>query len=293
VEERRAAEASRSAKDDKWANLKAYRKSKGLCFTCGERWGREHQCKPSIQLHVVQEMIDYLQCSEEDSEDSVGEQPASPPRPQHLLMLSAAAVSSVVTAPRTMQLQVQIQGHSFLFLVDSGSSSCFIDQHKATLLHGQTQLPVPIPMKVAGGAILQCTTHFPSLQWSADGAEFSDTFKVLDLASYDGIIGLDWLGKYSQMTTHWEQGWLSIQQGGRQVVLHGELETNCTNALVEIQLLHEQLTESAPASPEVHPLVSHLAACMTIKYRWFRALSQFLFDRTMLLLNLRMNWNDR
>jgi hypothetical protein len=69
---------------------------------------------------------------------------------------------------------------------------------------------MPIPVKVAGGAILQCTTHFPSLQWSADGAEFSDPFKVLDLASYDGIIGLDWLGKYSPMTTHWEQGWLTI-----------------------------------------------------------------------------------
>jgi hypothetical protein len=149
-------------------------------------------------------------------------------------MLSAAVVSSVVTAPRTMQLQVQIQGHSFLFLVDSGSSSFFIDLHKATLLQGQTQLHVPIPVKVAGGSILQCTTHFPSLQWSADGAEFSDPFKVLELASYDGIIGLDWLGKYSPMTTHWEQGWLSIQQGGRQVVLHGELETNCTHALVEI-----------------------------------------------------------
>jgi hypothetical protein len=99
-------------------------------------------------------MIDYLQCTEEGSENSVEEQLASPPHPQHLLMLSAAAISSVVTTPRTMQLQVQIQAHSFLFLVDSGSSFCFIDQHKAALLKGQTQLPVPIPVKVAGGAIL-------------------------------------------------------------------------------------------------------------------------------------------
>jgi hypothetical protein len=204
-------------------------------------------------------MIDYLQCTEGDSEDSVEDQPVSPPRPQHLLMLSAAAVSLVVTAPRTMQLPVQIQGHSFLFLVDSGSSSCFIDQHKATLLHGQTQLPMPIPVKVAGGAILQCTTHFPSLQWSADGAEFSDPFKVLDLASYDGIIGLDWLGKYSPMTTHWEQGWLSIQQGGRQVVLHGELEPNCTHALVEIQMVHEQPTAPIPVSPAVQSILEKYA----------------------------------
>lgn len=33
------------ATDDHWAALRAYRKSKGLCFICGERWAREHRCK--------------------------------------------------------------------------------------------------------------------------------------------------------------------------------------------------------------------------------------------------------
>uniref|UniRef100_A0ACD5WIN7 Uncharacterized protein n=1 Tax=Avena sativa TaxID=4498 RepID=A0ACD5WIN7_AVESA len=48
VEERKAAESSRNISDEKWTNLKAYRRSKGLCFTCGEKWGREHQCKNTI-----------------------------------------------------------------------------------------------------------------------------------------------------------------------------------------------------------------------------------------------------
>jgi hypothetical protein len=43
--------------EDKLAALKAYRRAKGLCFTCGERWARDHQCKSSVQLHVVQELI--------------------------------------------------------------------------------------------------------------------------------------------------------------------------------------------------------------------------------------------
>lgn len=181
---------------------------KGVMLHMREKWGRDHQCKASIQLHVVQEMIDYMQSSEaSEGESSDTEQPSQQQQQtQQLMVLSAAALSTGIGAPQTMQLQVQIQGHNFLFLVDSGSSSCFIDQHKAELLTRRKQMPVPIPVKVAGGAILQSTDYFPSLQWDADRATFSDTFKVLDLASYDGIIGLEWLGKYNPMVTHWEQG---------------------------------------------------------------------------------------
>jgi hypothetical protein len=53
AEERKSLDSSRSAGDDKWQSLKNYRCSKGLCFICGEKWNKEHQCKNSIQLHVV------------------------------------------------------------------------------------------------------------------------------------------------------------------------------------------------------------------------------------------------
>jgi hypothetical protein len=138
-------------------------------------------------------MIDYLQCSDpSDSEDLETEPPPSQ-LVQQLMALSVAALSTSIQAPRTLQLLVQIQGQKFLFLVDSRSSSCFIDSHKAALLIGAQLLPEPVPVKVASGLILQCVTYFPALHWSADSAEFQDTFKVLELASYDGIVGLDGL----------------------------------------------------------------------------------------------------
>lgn len=43
----------RSVADDKWGALRAYRRAKGLCFTCGERWGKDHVCRQEVQLHVV------------------------------------------------------------------------------------------------------------------------------------------------------------------------------------------------------------------------------------------------
>lgn len=46
-EDRRGTESAR-AKDDKVAALRAYRRSKGLCFVCGERWGKEHKCATTV-----------------------------------------------------------------------------------------------------------------------------------------------------------------------------------------------------------------------------------------------------
>lgn len=36
------------ATEDRWSALRAYRKSKGLCFTCGERWAKDHVCKQEV-----------------------------------------------------------------------------------------------------------------------------------------------------------------------------------------------------------------------------------------------------
>jgi hypothetical protein len=102
---------------------------------------------------------------------------------------------------------------------------------------------------VAGGAILYSTCHFPQLHWTVDGATFSDSFKVLTLSSYDGIIGLDWLGKYSPMVTDWDQGWLAIPHNVRQVILHSGLTPLCTHALVELNLLNET-ADAKPVIPD-------------------------------------------
>lgn len=42
------------ATEDKWVVLRNFRRAKGLCYTCGEKWGRKHKCGGTIQLHVVQ-----------------------------------------------------------------------------------------------------------------------------------------------------------------------------------------------------------------------------------------------
>jgi hypothetical protein len=68
VADRKLNEQSRGLSEDKKTSLRNYRRAKGLCFTCGEKWSKEHQCKNAIQLHVVQEMIDFMQSMSETAD---------------------------------------------------------------------------------------------------------------------------------------------------------------------------------------------------------------------------------
>ena len=42
--------------EDKLTALKNYRRSKGLCFKCGEKWGPNHKCPPSISLNAIEDI---------------------------------------------------------------------------------------------------------------------------------------------------------------------------------------------------------------------------------------------
>jgi len=59
-------------RSDKLDFLMAYRREKGLCFKCGDKWNKQHKCPPQVPLHVIEELlevIDYTDHSESDSDD--------------------------------------------------------------------------------------------------------------------------------------------------------------------------------------------------------------------------------
>jgi len=64
--------------DKKLADLKAYRRARGLCDHCGEKWSRDHKCAAQVGLHVLDELyalfsadvIVHSPTTEEDAEQS-------------------------------------------------------------------------------------------------------------------------------------------------------------------------------------------------------------------------------
>ncbi|VAI09231.1 unnamed protein product [Triticum turgidum subsp. durum] len=166
--------------DDKLATLKAYRRAKGLCCICGERWGRDHKCNATVQLHVVQEMLEFCDLTSPDSDDSADD----------LMVLSTEAQSDK-SEPSAIKLSCQLQGEWFVFLLDSGSSHSFLSAKAAAIVPGHKLLARKQQVRVAGGGHLECTHMIPKCSWSADGYKFKSDFKILPLQFYDGIICMD------------------------------------------------------------------------------------------------------
>lgn len=225
VDERRVVDPQRQQpQEDKIAALRAYRRARGLCFTYGERWGRVHRCGPTVQLHVVEELLAMVQGSESEATQSIK---AESEGGSNLMHLSAAAVEGSLGA-KSMRLQGWIQNQEVLLLVDSGSSHTFISAELADKLSFSSRIIKPLRVKVANGGLMLCNTELMNCSWWTQGVQFQTNFKVLPLGSYDIILGFDWLNEHSPMIVHWGNQTMSFDLHGKTVHLEG-VQTKMTD----------------------------------------------------------------
>jgi hypothetical protein len=233
ADDRRGTESSRtSSLETKAAALRSYRRAMGLCYKCNERWSREHKCAPTVQLHAVQELWELFQLEDEGNGYPTS-QCSEPPTDLLLLAVSKAAVTGF-QAPRTVKLVGSIQNKVISILVDSGSTSSFISSTVAAQLTDVTPLPSPSSVQVAGGGILCCSFVIKNVVWVVSGYSFQSELRVLPLAAYDVIIGMDWLEQHSPMKVHWKDKWMEIPYHGQTIVLRGEAPPPADQVLLQI-----------------------------------------------------------
>jgi hypothetical protein len=131
--------------DDKIIALRNYRRARGLCFTCGEHFSREHRCGPTVQLHIVKELLALVQPPEDNP---VKEEQALTDAGSQLMHISQAA-SDGGQAANSMRLQGWVQQQEVLMLVDSSSSHTFVSASLAARLSAQRRTILPLNLKVA------------------------------------------------------------------------------------------------------------------------------------------------
>lgn len=221
AEDRRALDAARAPDhrhdqgrgQDRVAALCNYRRARGLCFKCGERWGQGHQCAAMVQLHVVEELWELLQAEEQDRQGHQTDE-------EQVMCISKMATTGETT-PRTVRLLGMLDGIEVLILVDSGSSHSFISEAVATRMKDRIQ-PIPsIAVKIANGGILQCSGIIPRCSWKTQGQQFVTYVRVHSLGCYDMVVGMDWLEQCGPMLVDWAAKTLQFDHEGRQVVLQG------------------------------------------------------------------------
>ncbi|CAO2151592.1 unnamed protein product [Urochloa humidicola] len=230
-EDRRGTESSRARSvSDRWSNLKAYRRAQGLCQNCAEKWSRDHKCADKVQLHVLQELVEVIAAEATSNE---ADESAYSPSEQLFFSLSSAAVSGV-PAPRTMCMTGVIQGKPMRILVDSGSSHTFINSQLAQHLVGVLPISSSVNVQVANGQSLKCTSQLLQTEWVMEGYQFKSDLKVISLAAFDMILGLDWLECHSPMKVHWRHKWMAIPYQGSTVLLYGDNAVPPEGSVVQI-----------------------------------------------------------
>jgi len=219
-EERKNVEANRGRTgEDKLSALKSYRKAKGLCFKCGEKWHPGHKCQ-NVSLHALEELWEFLSDDPVEKQGPVQAEEEEEDSGEDLMAISVQAVRGT-DSETTIRLRGFISGQEAYMLVDSGSTHCFISEAAAAKIQGKRALSVPVQVRVANGNIIQCTHELPDQVWLLQGKSFRSTFKILPIDSYDAILGMDWLGKHSPMQIHWTEKWLEFQHKGKLVKVQG------------------------------------------------------------------------
>lgn len=126
------------------------------------------------------------------------------------------------TPPKAIKLHARLQGHEVLMLVDSGSSTSFLDERLSVSLTSVVPLPHPCE--------LCYFSHVPSCIWTSQAQEFVTNMKVLPLGSYDAILGMDWFEDRSPMNADWrgKQMLITTAQGPAHLIGHSSGPTACT-----------------------------------------------------------------
>ena len=182
----------------------------------------------------MQEVLELFALTEAISEPD----DASPAEEQMFLVISQESISGVA-GPRTMQFAGLIQDMPIVVLVDLGSTTSFLSTHVADKLQSVTLSPASYKVLVTNGDILQCSAITKNCCWSMVAHSFTRSPKLLPLSSYDIVVGMDWLEKFSPMRVDWRNKWMQIPMGDSIVVLHGSPEFQSSDMV--FQLLSVQL----------------------------------------------------
>lgn len=149
--------------------LHDFRRATNLCFKCGDKYSKEHQCKRTGQLLT----IEVGEFGEVLSDDAV----------VALELLDEAHVTadccqlSVNAAAgtdngETMRLRALVGNQVMVLLIDSGSTHTFVTKSFAERA-GSTISPAPaVPVKIANGQIMVSDAQVSGLQWWTQGNTF-------------------------------------------------------------------------------------------------------------------------
>jgi hypothetical protein len=121
-----------------------------------------------------------------------------------LMSITGQAVDDL-TPTNTPCVFITIGGKRTVDLLDSGSTSTFIDQSFALKANCPLLPTTHTQVQVAGGGTLSSHSVVPDCSFSIGKHQFSHHFRALSLPGHDVVLGCDWMSQYSPVAFHFKQ----------------------------------------------------------------------------------------
>jgi hypothetical protein len=173
--------------------LREHRRTHGLCFKCGDKFAPSHKC-PDVtsaaylaQLTTIDQSADggglmsdeILEILEASSEQHTSD--------------GFLSLNAIIGTQNNMviHLGALVQNQVLSILIDSGSSHSFLNSSMVDKAQCALTPTNYMKVKVANGQTILSSHSVKAFSWWIQGHTFHMDVRVLDLAAYDLILGMD------------------------------------------------------------------------------------------------------
>lgn len=140
------------------------------------------------------------------------------------------SLNTITGSPKNkcIQLRALVQNQVLLVLIDSGSSHTFINYSVIPRIQCNLLSSPQMNVTVANGNSMICDKTISGLNWWTQGHTFQVDAKVIPMAAYDLILGMDWLEQFSPMNCDWLEKWIEFDYKDSRIKLQGILPSDST-----------------------------------------------------------------
>ncbi|KAJ3687587.1 hypothetical protein LUZ61_016751 [Rhynchospora tenuis] len=205
-------------------------KPNNLCHYCKEPWQSGHRCRKqtlnAVELEGFEreneqdEAISDSEAEEDDLAKGIEELELTE-EPKETATLSMAAANEG-TKGETFKFQGTVKGRTILMLLDTGSTTSFLDLKLAESIKLPITKTSPMMVTVANGQKMKCDAKCVGVKWEVQGYHFKSDLRLIELGVYDMILGNDWLEDISPLFLDMKSKTLKFNWGNKEVKLAGE-----------------------------------------------------------------------
>ncbi|KAG8388303.1 hypothetical protein BUALT_Bualt02G0111500 [Buddleja alternifolia] len=228
------------------------RREKNLCYNCDEVYVPGHRCKNRQIFLIMTEEEEEAYTADANQIEFQDEGVALED-----MTVSLNAMSGT-TNMNTLRMRGTSYNQEIHFLIDSGSTNCFLDEETALRLGCIVEYTTPMMVSVANGSKLISRTYSPEFTWSIQGQSFTYPVRIIKLGGCDLVLGGDWLRKYSPIEFDYDKMKLTISRSGKKIALKAITENS------ELKLISAKFPQfnMQPALQTQHssPLQVHMSA---------------------------------